>query len=149
MLIRFFLSFLILRTPPYILSMFILSSIGFPSLGCHPRFEFLSKAYLFVALVFHLLDAVLGSIYVEFSFIWFPIIGMPMFYLGLVDCFFRFSLFWRHHSLYLCSFLVPLVSKHWDSIIRMPSYFPSKAYFFVPFLSHHWDSVLCSIYVHS
>ena len=46
------------------------------SMGCHPCFctRFLSKAYFFVPFVFRHRNTVLGSNYVEFLFIWFPII---------------------------------------------------------------------------
>ena len=133
--------------------MFILSSIGFPSLGCHPRFQFVSKAYLFVPFVFHHWDAILGSIYVEFSFIWFPIIGKSSYVLPRISQLFlsfliivtpsqfvsmfvlssfAFQTLGCHHTLCIGSLLVPLISNHWEVIL-------SSIYgcSFVPLISHH------------
>ena len=111
----------------------------FSSLRRHPRFYICS---ILVTLVSNSWDAILGSNYVEFLFIWFPIIRIWSYFLPRIsrDCLFRFSSLWCHRSFCLCSFLVRLVSKHLDAILH------SIGSLLVPLISNHWEVILSSIY---
>ena len=129
-LIHLVLRFFIIGKP----SQFILSSLGFLSLRCHP-------IRLFIC---------------SFGF---PSLGSyPRFYLSLFICSFSFSSLVIHLRLNLCSLLVSLVSNHWDVIlgsmlillflwfviIGMSSRFYICS-FLVCLVSQNWDAILGSI----
>ena len=63
----------------------------------------------------------------------------PRFYLSLFICSFDCSSLDHNSWFYLCSFLVPLVTRHQVTILVL-----IQAYSFVPLISHHQDVILGS-----
>ena len=77
-------------------------------MGCHPCFytRFLSKSYFFIPFVFHHRNTVLGSNYVEFLFIWFPIIRIWSYVLPKISRLFLSFLIIVKQSWFLSMFVL-------------------------------------------
>ena len=93
---------------------------------------------MFVPLVSHCLHAILGSIYVNSSSLFFPIIGTSSrFYISSFFCSTRFSSLGQLSRFYRSSFhfsIFPFVTNHWDMILCF---------------SHRLDTIQGSICVYS
>ena len=101
-------------------------------------------SYSFILLVSQHWDVIIVSLYAHYKFLLFYL-SHPRFDLSLFVSFFRFSSLGHHLMFYLCSFLVPLVSHHWDAILDS-SFYIKLIYLFL-FFFHHQDVILGSIYV--
>ena len=116
---------------------------------------------MFVPLVYHQRNTILGSIYVLYLFVFPSLWCHPRLYLGLSVSSFRFSSKGLHPRLNLSFFSLHLVSQYWDTIlcsisiysffIRMSGYF---LFVFLPFsfclssLVHHPRFYLSFLFLH-
>ena len=130
-----------------VLSLFILSSFSYPSLGYYPSFNLslVVSSSFFSSLGRHP-RFYLHPICVRSS------TYHPRFYLRLVDCLLCYSSLWYHPSFYLGLFLVPLGSKHFDPILGwayvhcsflwFPIIIVIYGYSYFSFVSHNEHSIL-------
>ena len=100
-------------------------------------------SYSFILLVSQHWDVIIVSLYAHYKFLLFYL-SHPRFDLSLFVSFFRFSSLGHHLMFYLCSFLVPLVSHHWDAILDS-SFYIKLIYLFLFFFITRTSSQVLSM----